>query len=125
MLGGWPMITPGHHRSSTHFVELEAGLRDSNFRPDARRATPLIRLAVGFISVLGAVVVAQLLITALPVSRLLQNILLGLFTPPVAIGTYRAFGRYFEQRRLIELEPKPAAGRSYLGCYWVSCSLAP
>ncbi len=90
-------------------------MKASSFHPDAKRASPLIRLVVGFISVLAAVVIAQVLITALPVSKLLQNILLGLITPPVAIGTYYAFARFVERREPSELEPKAAAREVTLG----------
>lgn len=77
--------------------------------------SPWVRLIVGIISVMVPVVIVQLLVVSLPVSKIWQNILLGLLTPPTAVGAYYAFVHYVERRSPTELEPAKAPGELLIG----------
>ncbi|HET6845481.1 MAG TPA: CPBP family intramembrane glutamic endopeptidase [Anaerolineales bacterium] len=74
-----------------------------------------MRLVVGIIFVMVPVVIIQLLITSLPASKLWQNVLLALFTPPTAIGAYFAFVHFIERRRPTELATQNAPRELLLG----------
>lgn len=84
-------------------------------RPTGFWTSAAMRLVLGIALVLGAVVAAQLFITSLPVSKLWQNILLGIFTPPVAVGAYYVLVHFFERRNLAELARKYAVRELTLG----------
>ena len=64
---------------------------------------PSTQILLALLMVILPVVVEQLIVTSLPLSRLWKNILLCLLTLPVVYWTYYAYVRYFEKRTLTEL----------------------
>ena len=78
-------------------------------------ASPPVRLVLGILSVLAPVVIAQVLIVSLPVSRLWHSVLLGFVPPAVALGAYVAFVRLIEHRQVAELERRHAPRELMLG----------
>src|SRR5258705_9062629 len=64
---------------------------------------PVTRIVVGIFMILVSVLITQLLVTAPPFSPLAKNILLGIFTIPVAYWTYYAYIHYIERRSVSEL----------------------
>jgi hypothetical protein len=69
---------------------------------------PFVRLILGVLAVILPVVVVQLAVSALPLDRLIKNLLLALLTPPVAIWAYSTFVRLTESRHVEELGPRGA-----------------
>lgn len=64
---------------------------------------PFVRLVTGFLAVMLPVLVIQLGVAALPLDRLVRNLLLALLTPPVAIWAYVTFVHLTERRQVTEL----------------------
>jgi hypothetical protein len=69
---------------------------------------PLVRLFLGLLAVVLPAVAVQLVISALPLDRLIKNMFLALLTPPVAIWAYSTFVRLTENRPVEELGPRRA-----------------
>jgi len=64
---------------------------------------PFIRIVLASFVVLIPIIVEQFLVTSLPISKLWKNILLGIFTLPIAYWTYYAYVHFIERRDLTEL----------------------
>lgn len=78
---------------------------------------PVTRILLALAMVLAVVSIEQGLVVASPVSRLLKNILLGLFTIPLVYWTYHAYVRYVEKRGMTELASTGAVRETVLGAF--------
>jgi membrane protease YdiL (CAAX protease family) len=90
-------------------------VRESRSRSSGPLASIPARLLPGIFIVLVPVVLIQLLITSLSLPKLGHSVLIGLVTPPVALGAYFAFVRFVEHRHAIELDIAHAARELVMG----------